>query len=378
MSWESRIKPAAYISPTGDRIAFLFEDVERQTTSRSVSFQFPRIDGTYMQDLGRSGRTYPMRCIFNGQDHDLQATSFENALLTRGVGKLEHPFYGTFNVVPSGSIRRIDALKTSANETVISVSFLETGELLSASVDVSEYEAEEKAEIALASISKEFDSKIKRYEQLTQIDNPLPSRYDYVSTFRDIVSLARGILGFAQPIVDLDSRQLSRVISEANSAPDRFYDFLSAVQNETPSRAAVHDLAVGAALVGAGMSIAGADYNAQPDAIAAAALYIEQYDKSFFWRSNLQRVQAEKEFNTEFSAVTDSASAYVGAVINAAFGLRKEKSYVTQKDESFIVLVSNLYLNLNDSIIEEFISANRLTADEIFIIPKGREIVYYI
>src|SRR5690606_9340172 len=42
------------------------------------------------------------------------------------IGKLQHPFYGTFNVVPFGEITRRDDLKTAANQTVVEVTFWTT------------------------------------------------------------------------------------------------------------------------------------------------------------------------------------------------------------------------------------------------------------
>jgi prophage DNA circulation protein len=124
--WQDRVRPAAYTAPSGVRIRFDFEDVGREYTKRGTVFEFPGVDGAYIQQTGFGPRRYPMRCFFWGSDHDQRATQFEAALLEDGTGRLEHPFYPTVTVVPFGDITRRDDLKSAANQSVIEVTFWTT------------------------------------------------------------------------------------------------------------------------------------------------------------------------------------------------------------------------------------------------------------
>ena len=130
MAWQDRVKQAAYTSPSGERVAFQYENVSRTVTKKTTSFEFPDADGSFIQDLGRDGRKYPIRAFFSGTDYDRDADRFETALLERGRGRLEHPFYGSFMVVPFGAISRRDDLLTAANQAVIEVTFWETIDLV--------------------------------------------------------------------------------------------------------------------------------------------------------------------------------------------------------------------------------------------------------
>ncbi len=121
--WQSRLLEAAYTAPSGTRRTFLYEDVSRVIPLRSQAFGFPGVDGSYVQQNGRDSDKYPLRCIFSGPSHDLEAKLFEDMLVEPGRGKLEHPVYGTKRVVPFGEITRRDDLKTSANQTIIEVEF---------------------------------------------------------------------------------------------------------------------------------------------------------------------------------------------------------------------------------------------------------------
>lgn len=126
MTWEDRVRAGVYTSPQGTRIEFSFEDVSRTVELRTVAFGFPTVDGEYVQQNGFGSRKYPLRCIFWGPNYDVDATRFEAALLESGIGRLQHPFYGTFDVVPFGEFTRRDDLKTAANQAIVEVTFWTT------------------------------------------------------------------------------------------------------------------------------------------------------------------------------------------------------------------------------------------------------------
>jgi hypothetical protein len=125
-SWRDRLREAAYNSPTGTRIKFFYFDVSRELDFRTTAFEFPGINDAYVQQNGYGARRYPLRCVFSGAQHDLEATAFEAALLEPGRGKLEHPLYGSIKVVPTGTLTRRDDLKAAANQTIVEVVFSTT------------------------------------------------------------------------------------------------------------------------------------------------------------------------------------------------------------------------------------------------------------
>lgn len=127
-TWETRLAEAAYTPPSGTRITFDYEDIQYKFDKRGAAFEFPDVDGTYVQERGSGGRRFPMRVLFSGGDCDLQAQVFEAALLERGFGLLESPLYGTRTVKPTGEITRRDDLKTAANQVIFEVTFFETFE----------------------------------------------------------------------------------------------------------------------------------------------------------------------------------------------------------------------------------------------------------
>lgn len=124
--WRSRIREAAYTSPSGARITFAYQDVSRSFVLRTTAFGFPGVPCEYIQQNSFGSRKYPLRCIFSGTYCDLEASAFERMLTEPGVGKLQHPLYGVFDVVPFGEVTRNDALKTAANQSTVDVVFWTT------------------------------------------------------------------------------------------------------------------------------------------------------------------------------------------------------------------------------------------------------------
>jgi hypothetical protein len=125
-TWRDRRGEAAYTSPGGTRAKFEYMDLSRETPLKTAQFDFPGIDNSYIQQNGFGSREYPLRCIFWGGQSDLEATVFETMLLEKGVGRLEHPTYGTFNVVPVGRVVRRDSPRDAANQSTVDVTFFTT------------------------------------------------------------------------------------------------------------------------------------------------------------------------------------------------------------------------------------------------------------
>jgi prophage DNA circulation protein len=158
MAWNDRIREAAYTSPSGVRILFGYEDVSKKIEKRATGFDFPDADGTFVQDMGHSGRKYPLRVFFWGDNYDTEANAFESALLERGAGKLEHPIYGTTDVVPFGTITRRDDLKTGANQAVFEITLWETIDLIYPAAQ------SDPASAVLAAISEYNDAAAAEFE----------------------------------------------------------------------------------------------------------------------------------------------------------------------------------------------------------------------
>ncbi len=234
-SWEDRLREGSYAAPSGRRLAFQFEDVSREVTLRGTVWEFPGVEGGYVQRKGFGPRRYPLNCYFSGRNHDQQATAFEALLLEHGTGRLQHPMYGPVNVTPFGDIVRRDDLVRQANQTVIEVTFFTTigalypstdkltqNEILSAIDDFDAIAAQQFADsMSLSNSLTQAASKATLRSMLLGVGDALDSISSSVTSvneeFRDLQSVVNlGLDTFiGKPLL------LARQISNLIKAPAR-------------------------------------------------------------------------------------------------------------------------------------------------------------
>lgn len=432
-SWEARIRQAAYTSPSGRRIKFDFEDVSRETTKRTAAFEFPGVDDAYVQDNGHGARRYPLRCFFWGATHDLEATAFEAALLERGVGKLEHPFYGPpINVVPFGDITRRDDLKSGANQTVVEVTFWTTVGAIYPSAQV-----DARSEI-LTSIdgfdvaaAQQFDASTKLVRAvdkanakatirkfLKDVGGTLDKTSDAVTSvnreFRDAqetinlgldVLIGKPLL-LAQQIsnlITLPARAIAGIESRLEQY-ERLADSIFGSSAANPadillgqSVSALHTTQVAndfhvsqqfamSAVVGAIAAVTDeqTQFFAKPEAIEAAEKVLALFDKLVDNRdTGFDALQTLDSISTgqidtgdAYQALQTAVGLTIGFLIELSFSLVPERRVVLDRERTIIDLCAELY-GVVDEKLDFLISTNDLTGSEILELNRGRVIKYY-
>lgn len=440
MPWQDRLREAAYRSPNGTRTVFTFQDVSRVAEKKTSAFDFPDADGTLVQDLGRKGRRYPLRVIFAGNDHDLEADAFEQTLLERGAGVLEHPRYGQVDVVPFGEITQRDDLKTRANQTVIEVVFwatigtaYPTGQAdgaaqALAAVDQYQAAASEALEDALE-VDTQFEEVTFRDQWdgfLDNVESALAEvaevQEDVARQFKDINdSINRGIDVLVAEPLTLAFQTIALIKAPARAAAqiearlNAYGDLASSIVNGSASRIgtgsagtpqviaptndnrAANELAsrevfaqgavagsVTATMTAAQSPEDEGGYDTQPQAIAAAEQLLAQFEQVTDWADNNYR--ALDGTNIEARPVVDTGAAYqqlqeavalaAGELVRLAFNLKQERRIVLDRARSLYDFVGEYYGDI-DANLDFFINTNELTGSEILELPKGRTVVVY-
>jgi hypothetical protein len=142
------IREARYTSPSGKEAAFGWETTKRDTELKTGVFTFPGKDGANVQHQGAGARTFPLVCIFSGDNYTARADEFEAMLIERGVAELQHPVYGTIKVKPVGHIEREDDPVKKLGQATVTVTFTET---------LTGEDAAELNEVAADSINEKYD-----------------------------------------------------------------------------------------------------------------------------------------------------------------------------------------------------------------------------
>lgn len=428
MSWVDRIRPAAYTSPGGSRIEFAWESVSRETPKRAASFDAVGATGSYVQDNGHGGRTLPIRAIFSGPDCDLEADTFERALLERGMGRLEHPLYGDFDVVPSGSIARRDNPKSEANVATVEVTFLETlgavflagqvsapaavseasdamsaaagaelGSSLStstvaaraaaSSVAVSFVDSAQgalgRAASATPSVRRAFDVADARIRQSMDIllDDPI----ELTKSLVGLIALPGQSEAPIASRLDAYDAYLDRLLTSPSGRPQDFLTTTAMPRRTTQIVNAwrLTDVAAMAAVSASASAAVDATYRARPEAIVTAARLFTMLDDVIAWRdAGYAALSGRADAGTcmdhggAIQALQQAVALAASHLISTSFELAVERRIVLDRPRSLLSLAAELYGDVDD-VLDFLIETNGLTGSEIIEIPAGREIVYY-
>lgn len=414
MPWQDRIREAAYTSPSGERIAFGYENVSKKVDKKTTGFEFPDADGTFVQDLGHTGRKYPLRVFFWGDDYDQEADAFEAALLERGTGKLEHPIYGTVDVVPFGTITRRDDLKTGANQAVLEITLWETIGLIYPAAQA------DPASAVLAAVSDYNDAAAAEFEDVTSIDSAVDAA-TFKNSYQSLLDSASSGLQAIADTQDDVRKQFDAIVDSINQGIDILIAqpltlaFQTAVMIQAPARALANiearltaygdlansiitgdnavvtpsldasssnefhtnDLYASTYVTGSVVSVVNNQFTTKTEALAAADVVLAQLDEVTNWRDENFQSLGEVDTGAAYQQLQEAVALTAGFLVEISFTLKQERRVVLTRNRTIIDLVAEFYGSVDDQ-LDFFINSNDLSGSEILEVPKGREIVYYV
>lgn len=425
MAWTDRLREAAITFPNGERFLFEYEDVEKEVNKKTNTFTFGDKDGALVQDFGLGAVSFPLTIFFSGSDYDLVADSFEVAAASPGTSLLEHPIYGNRNIVLE-SYTRTDRLKTAGNQAQFDLIMTET---IIPIAPISATEGKSNIVSGLNDLSEiQQDAFDVQYDAVADIANAKNRITQFV---KDFSSAFEGLTSFNQQISDAFDNNVNFIndnIDELLEDPPALAaSMYSMVRIPARSTASVQSRVRGyietlglqiIAIEGAGVDLfnqrterqltttsnlmalaesmifAEDDLITKADATGLADDLLEQYRLLQEYLDQLERDSLTDDLENRY-AVNDTltqgiksiVSATAGNLIQLSFSLKQERIIRTQSKETIITLCQELYGGrVEDPIVEGiiktrldfFIETNELTGEELILIPKDREIKYYI
>lgn len=415
MAWQDDLREAAYTPPSGGRLRFTYENVSKSVTKKTSAFNFPDAEGTFVQDLGRTGRRYPLRMFFWGDNYISEVEAFESALLEIGIGELEHPVYGTIKVIPFGEIKRRDDLKTDANQAILEVIFWETIDLLFPTGQT------DPGDSVLTALDDFNAALAEQTEGL--LDTDLTSELiTFKNRFLVVLDVTQSALQTVADTQD-DVRQLFNTIFDSiNSGIDVLVSepltliFQTAILIQTPARAlaniqarldayanlatnlitgddAVREPGLGpdnanafitdnvfasTAVTGTVLSAINNEFATKPEALAAAEAILDLLDQVAAWQDdNFQAFPDLIDTGEAYQQLEKVVALTAGFLVEISFTLKQERRLILSRPRSIIDLVFELYGEVDEQ-LDFFINSNNLTGSEIIELPKDKEIVYFV
>lgn len=435
MELDNELQEAAYNSPLGKRQTFIYENVSRETELKTATFTFPEMDGAFVQSLGLGGRTFPMKCFFTGAKCRKEADSFEKLLCERGHGVLEHPVYGKIKVVPTGKIKRVDNLVDGLNEASVEVTFSET--IVDSDNSVSSIESIDRLNEAMNefedSARANFSDKIKTdsVEDKLQLQKVLKKQTD--SVFKGVKKMASTdpkkkkdnlkwlkdaksfLIGLENDIDKLATyaEEIASVIIKTARLPSeiamntlaKIEGYASIIRdiannvkadpfgfNAVANQYAATELVFGSMLASLGFGLAvtadEADENEDTGNTGSFTSRAEVLEVSEQVANLFNAYSVYVDSQNKKNAFVDTGETYekilnivtlsLKVLEEMAFNLPVMRIITLDRDRQIFELLAELYGADGFNKQDEFINDNKLTADEIVLIPMGREVRYYV
>lgn len=413
MSWQQRLREAAYTSPSGRRMTFAYEDVAKDFDKKTAAFELIDVDQTFVQDNGPTGRRFPLRIFFSGDNYDLEAAQFEELLRETGRGVLEHPAYGRRDVVPFGRVAQRDDLKTGGNQAIVETAFYETAiELFplaatspAAATALAVSEANAAAGTTLADTA-ELDAAVdqvefrERYERVLRDAEaalrPLAATVDAVANRFDAIrrSIDAGIDALVADPLTLAAQTVALIQAPARATAaiadrlqayrdlaDRLISGDAATVPSEPTRRdanAFHgnELFAFGYVTASVVSVINHRFETKPEALTAADAILTLFEDVVAWAEAGYAALGAVDRGGQYQQVLEAVSIAVGFLVQISFSLQQERSVVLDRARTIVDLAAELYGSVDDR-LDFLINSNNLSGAEVLELPRGKRIVYY-
>lgn len=397
MSYLDRLRSAEYIAPSGAAFTLYFDSLGRSGGKKAAVHEFPQQDAPFVQDLGLTAQKVPLTCYFTGDDYDQTADAFWAALGERGPGTLRHPRFGDLSVLATSYSQQegfvegmgraeftvdfvvvperaaFPASAVSLEATVAEVSeaaAAATGEAIAA--DFAPTTARDKVEAqeailasveetaswgqeivaASAELATAFDKAVRDLEnQIDELmDDPSGLATAYIRVCRLPAAGTGSILAKVSGYAGLIESALA-FIPEAEPAEAMKAMILSGLTTGM----------IDATLIGT--------IKSRQEAVLIADTLTDTYRAAL---AGLESVDADVGV---IEALADGSSGAARALLARSFTLATERRVVLATERTPLDLVAEFYGGIDR--LDEFIETNGLGGDALFLIPAGREVVYY-
>jgi hypothetical protein len=429
--WKNRLRETIdFISPDGDTFSAKWVGDPRSFEKKLGIWNYAKVKGTIVQDLGNTSTSYPLTIYFDGDNHDKTANQFFEACSQTGTWQVTHPTKGFVELQLMKITENIQPI-TDGGHTVFNTDWIEpidpvllkttaqikaeSGQLINEfnEIIVDEFAGKVDTENfgALQAI-KDTTNTIVAFSENTlgpiaDLEDAVRTSFDAVqrgiqevlsATIFDPLSLAAQIVQLAQ-LPALAIRDIRSRLNAYGELATSIFDIDankpgSEGTNIARTKAALLSGIIGAAnqiaLSGIDAALAGGAGTGQIQTKAQAIESIEQISALF--KDITDNMDADQELTKDetideqyFSQSQSFATALnltglgLQYLLENFFNLKIEKVFILSVPSTPIKLTIENYggMGENDSNHDLLIDSNGLKGDRIIWLPVGTEIVIY-
>ena len=403
MSYLDRLRTARYTSPSGTEFTFEFNDLKRAGGKKTAVHEFPQQDEADVQDLGNAAVRFSIEAYLTGADYDINADSFWDALTEEGPAVLQHPRWGDLSVLPLTYIQG-ESFVDGMRRAIFTIDFVRVGDVEYPITTVqTEAALEQQLDDSQDSGSDAFGNQFDP-ESAAETEGAKKSLTDMVNDFSDKIS---GITAVSENIAEEFSRKVSeftstidtliltpitmaqslitlarlpgRTVTKIKAKVDGYGTLIDNLGNDadTEAEAATQFLLYLAALLGLSESTLVGDMTTREEAVSASETLRNALETAIIGIEGIEGNVSGYSAPVDIMALLrDILSQAAAMLLEKSFSLQTERRITLEGDRTPLDLIYELYGDIDH--LDEFIEQNRLQGDEIFMIPRGREVAYYV
>ena len=419
MSWKDRVrKEIKFTSPNGNQFTALWQKNRMPKEKKLGIFNYPKLNGSIVQDLGIKGTRYPLTFYFTGLDHDLETDKFEKAFDETGTWIVIHPIKGNldlqpvsinpdYNPVDNGtySLIQTEWIEPIIEESLKSISELGSivkrkqidlniqaiaqfkGTQASAAEKISIVQNIRKAVIAFQNSMKSIYDKVSAVSaKVVEVRNQIES------TITQAVINVAALAGQIQQLVSLPGLIVTDIKSKLELYAEMATDIIdglspSGTNKADNNTALVQEIFLSAISASMADNVTIAEYDTREQIIDTIEDITSLSNNITDGLDDIMADFSSNDFDLQYYSQSESFSAamillanMIAYLLRVSFDLKTVKTIRLDQDKSPIRIVIEEYgeLGENDKLLDFFIASNNLKANEILIIPGGKEIVIYV
>lgn len=428
-NWAERLQGSVdFISPSGKEFKAKWRGSERSIDKKLGIIAYPKVAGNVVQDMDVQSTIHPIPFSFDGENNDKTADSFLTACKERGVWEITHPVYGfaelqlmsiteRLDPILSGGITSFDSTWIEAIDESILMTARELADLINGSCDDLNISAAQqfanKIKQGTEKLKAGIKTAVKGVQNLSDfVLDPFKSISDSIdSSFNAIqdgindslnatVLETKALAGQIQNLIELPALTMNSFRSRMDGYDDLSDGFtsmlpgnssstsnLTASIDEKNNDAITQGLALNAATVAnAQIAITSTDLKTRSQAIEAAQSIADSFDVKLKALETRQKDTENADIDSQYFAWSQSyadaallTSQVVQYLITSAFDLAIEKYIVLDRPRAPIEIAITEYgaLGENDYYFHLFCDSNKLTGDELLLLPRGKQVVIY-
>lgn len=415
MTFLDRLEKMQYESPKKKLFTLNFDQVVRSGGKKIGINEFPNQDETNEQELGNIAERFPITCYITGNDYDREADRFWKALQENGVGTLDHPRWGSYEVIPI-TYSQTEEFVDGVGRALFTIEFIryypdtkgffaflntpfEILELVIEGID-RVLSLETAARRIGRGVQRQIGTSLSEINRIKDRTNGVLSIFKSeeknlgvrLQELKDQINEAR--LNIERNLDEL-AREPAQLVVELNglfALPSRVESsiqakvngystilnslntqFLSPFQTFTDYEATVQSYVCTAAMISLVQSSLDGNIQTRNEAIAIAETL---YNSSLQLKS-IYGIAESFGGNVDYSVYTQIQKATTlcqRLLIDRALNLPSERSVILDREISPLKFLYETLGNIDQ--LDFFIDYNRLGGNEILLMPIGREVRY--